>query len=259
MGEPDYYQILGVSREASLDDIRQAYHRMAARYHPDLHPEDPDAAARLRSLNQAYATLRDPERRSCYDRWGAWGPPAWQPPPVAAARAWIATAIQHLLNVHGHLEAHKPQRGRDLRYTLTITPQKSQEGVEAHLRVPTSRWCPQCSGSGMAGGKPPFRCPQCRGTREMSHPGWLFPGLRVCDVCQGEGVIITDPCQHCAGRGVTRVERRLTIDVPAGVRDGARLRLHGMGELGRWGGAAGDLLVVIRLQPHPYRAPTTRG
>jgi molecular chaperone DnaJ len=223
MAEPDYYHILGVSREASLDDIRQAYHRMVARYHPDLHPEDPDAEARLRGLSQAYATLRDPERRSSYDRWGAWGPPAWQPPQAAAARAWIAAAIQHLVNVHGHLEAHKPQRGRDLRYTLTLTPHTSQQGTEARLRIPTSQWCPQCSGSRMAGGKPPFRCPQCHGAREISRPGWLLPGLRLCDVCQGEGVIITDPCQHCAAQGT------------------------------------GDLLVDIRLQSHADRASTTRG
>lgn len=257
MGEPDYYQILGVGREASPDDIRQAYHRMAARYHPDLHPDDPDAEARLRSLNQAYATLRDPEQRKRYDRWGPWGPPAWQLPRAAPGRAWIAAAINHLLNVHGHLEAHKPQRGHDLRYTLTITPQDRQQGTEARLCVPSSRWCPQCLGSRMTGGKPPFRCPQCRGAREMLRPGWLLPGIRVCDVCQGEGVVITDPCQHCAGRGAIRVERILTIDVPAGVREGARLRLRGEGEPGRWGGTAGDLLVDIRISSRPNQSSTS--
>jgi molecular chaperone DnaJ len=255
MGEPDYYRILGVSREASPDDIKQAYHRMAARHHPDLHPEDPDAEARLRSLNRAYATLRDPERRARYDRWGAWGPPAWTPPP--STRAWIAAAMQHLLNLHGHLQAHKPQRGRDLRYTLTIAGQDGRRGIEARLRVPSSRWCPQCLGSRMAGGKTPYRCPQCRGAREVWHQTWLLPALRRCDLCQGEGVVVTDPCAHCAGRGTLRVVRTLTIDLPPGVRDGARLRLRGEGEPGRWGGEPGDLLVDIQIRPPADRPSPT--
>ncbi|HXH13938.1 MAG TPA: J domain-containing protein [Alphaproteobacteria bacterium] len=257
MGEPDYYQILGVSREADLDDIKLAYHRLAARYHPDLHPEDPDAEARLRSLNQAYATLRDPERRAQYDRWGPWGPPPWAPPQATPSRAWIAAAIQHLLHVHGQVQAHKPQRGQDQRYTLSIAPQNGRRGTEARLRVPTSRWCPQCSGSRMAGGKAPYQCPQCRGAREIWQPTWLLPALRVCKVCQGEGVVITDPCAHCAGRGTVRVVRTLTIDIPPGVHNGARLRLRGEGEPGRWGGEPGDLLVEIRIRPELDRTPPT--
>jgi molecular chaperone DnaJ len=256
MGEPDYYQILGVSRDASLDAIKQAYHRLVARYHPDLHPEDPEAEARLRSLNQAYATLRDPKRRTQYDRWGAWGPPAWQPPQGAPGRVWVVAAVNHLLHLHGRLQAHKPQRGPDLRYTLAITPADSRHGVEARLRIPIARWCPQCSGSRMAGGKEPVRCPHCGGVGELLRPtGWL-PALRVCDACQGEGVVITDPCRHCAGRGAVRVLRTLTIDVPAGVQDGARLRLRGEGGPGRWGGAPGDLLVDIRIRSQP--TPSSR-
>jgi molecular chaperone DnaJ len=257
MGEPDYYQILGVSREASPDAIKHAYHRMAARYHPDLHPEDPDAEARLRSLNQAYATLRDPERRAHYNRWGAWGPPAWQPPQASPARAWVAAAVNHLLHVRDRLEAHQPQRGQDLRYTLTIPTQDGLQGTEARLRVPTSRWCPQCLGSRMAGGKVPFRCPQCRGARERWRPGWLLPALRVCDVCQGEGVVITDPCQHCRGRGAVDVVRILTIEVPVGVRHGNRLRLRGEGGPGQWGGEPGDLLVDIHIRSQPDRSSAT--
>jgi molecular chaperone DnaJ len=155
------------------------------------------------------------------------------------------------------LDAHKPQRGQDLRYTLRITPQDGRQGTEVRLQVPTSQWCPQCLGSCMTGGKPPLRCPQCQGTREIVRPGWLLPGVRVCHVCQGEGAIITDPCQHCAGCGVLRVERLLTIDIPAGVRDGARLRLRGEGQAGRWGGPAGDLFVDIRIQAQAERSPMT--
>jgi molecular chaperone DnaJ len=107
------------------------------------------------------------------------------------------------------------------------------------------RWCPECLGSQMTGGKPPFPCPQCRGVGEIRRPGWLLPTIRQCDVCVGEGVIITDPCRRCAGKGAIQITRTLTIDIPAGLRDGNRLRIQGEGGPGRWGGAAGDLYVHI--------------
>jgi molecular chaperone DnaJ len=256
-GGPDYYHILGVSRDASLDQIKQAYHRLAARFHPDLHPDDPDAEACLRSLNQAYALLRDPERRARYDRWGAWGPPIWRPPDTATPRAWIAAVADHLLTAREHLEAQKPQRGQDLRYTLGITLQDSVRGCEARIKVPKMRWCPQCAGGRMAGGKPPFPCPQCRGAREIRRPGWLLATMRPCDVCQGEGAVITDPCRRCSGKGLIQVIRLLTIDVPAGIRDGGRLRLRGEGGPGRWGGEPGDLYIYIRLAHHATPSPSS--
>jgi molecular chaperone DnaJ len=246
-GEPDYYQILGVRRDASLEEIKQAYHRWAAHFHPDLHPDDPDAEGSLRGLNQAYAILRDPEQRARYDRWGAWGPPAWRSPGCAAPRAWMAAVMHHLLTAQECLEAHKPERGQDLRYILTITPQDSMKGCEACLKVLNRRWCPECSGSRMMGGKPPFPCPQCQGAREIRRPGWLLPTIRVCDMCQGEGVVISHPCRRCSGGGAIPVRRALIIDVPAGVRDGSRLRIQAEGRPGRWGGAPGDLYVYIRL------------
>jgi molecular chaperone DnaJ len=255
-GGPDYYRILGVNRDASLDEIKQAYRRLAARFHPDLHPDDPDAEAYLRGLNQAYAILKDPERRARYDRWGAWGPPVWRPPGSSTPRTWMAAVVDHLLGAREHLEAQKPQRGQDLRYTLVIAPHDSVKGCEARITVPNTRWCPQCAGSRMAGGKPPFPCPQCRGGREVRRPGWLLATIRACDVCQGEGVVITDPCQRCTGQGSIQVTRRLTLDVPAGVRDGDRLRLRGEGGPGRWGGAPGDLYVYIRLAGHATPSPS---
>jgi molecular chaperone DnaJ len=251
VGEPDYYHILGVGRDASLDDIKKAYHRLAAQFHPDLHPDDPDADARLRSLNQAYTILRDPKQRARYDRWGVWGPPTWHPPATATPRTWIAAAVHHLLNAHEQVEVHKPQRGQDLRYTLKLTPAEGRRGCEAHVTVSSLRWCAHCSGSGMAGGKPPYRCPQCRGAREVSRPGWLLTARRLCDVCGGEGFVITDPCRPCAGRGVMPGLRTLTINVPSGVRDGSRLRLRGEGGPGRRGGTSGDLFVDIRIAAHP--------
>jgi molecular chaperone DnaJ len=248
---PDYYQVLGVSREAGLDEIKHAYHRLAARFHPDVHPDDPDAEASLRSLNEAYTVLRDPKQRARYDRWGAGGPPLWCPPGTAAPQVWMAAVVDHLFNTHARLEAHKPQRGQDLRYTLVINPLDGLKGCEAQLNVPNMRWCPQCLGSRMAGGKPPFPCPQCRGTGEVRRPGWLLSTIRRCEVCQEEGVVITDPCQRCTGRGSILVRRRLTIDIPPGVRDGNRLRIRNAGDPGRWGGASGDLYIDIRYRAHP--------
>jgi molecular chaperone DnaJ len=245
LGDPDYYHILGVSRKASPEEIKQAYHRLATRFHPDLHPGDAEAEASLRSLNQAYATLKDPDQRARYDRWGVWGPPIWHPPGTSAAREWMVAVVNHLLSAHEHLEAHKPRRGQDLRYTLQITPHDCVQGCEAHLNVPQRRWCPQCLGSCMAGGKAPFPCPRCRGAREVRGRGWMLSVIRRCKVCQGEGIVVTDPCQRCAGKGTIQVTRTLSLDVPAGVREGSRLRIQGEGEPGRWGGPPGDLYVYI--------------
>jgi molecular chaperone DnaJ len=251
--EPDYYHILGVGRDASLAELKQAYHRLAAQFHPDLHPDDPDAEALLRSLNQAYTTLRDPKQRARYDRWGVGGPPVWYPPATTTPRVWLAAAVNHLLKAHDQLGVHKPQRGQDLRYTLSLTPAEGRRGCEAHLTVPGVRWCPHCAGSGTAGGKPAYPCPQCRGAKEVTGPGWLLTGLRVCDVCQGEGIVTTDPCRACAGGGVIHQLRSLTIDVPKGVRDGSRLRIRGEGGPGRRGGGPGDLFVDILMRSQPSR------
>jgi molecular chaperone DnaJ len=256
-GEPDYYHILGVRREASLEEIKQAYHRLAIRFHPDLHPDNAEAEAYLRSLNQAYTVLKDPEHRARYDRWGAWGPPIWHPPHTSTTREWMTAAVGHLLTAREHIEAHRPQRGQDLRYTLSISPQACMQGCETRLSVPNVRWCPECLGSRMAEGKPPFPCPQCRGACEVRRPGWLLSTLRRCEVCQGEGAVVTDPCQRCAGQGSIQVMRTLTIDVPAGVRDGSRLRIQGEGQPGRRGGPSGDLYVYIRCTGNPMPSPST--
>ena len=151
--EPDYYRILGVGRDASLDKIKQAYHRLAARVHPDAHPDDPDAEACLRSLNQAYALLKDPARRARYDRWGVSGPPAWRSPGSTAPRSWMVAVVDHLLAVQRQLDVHKPRRGQDMRYLLTIDPQERVRGCEARLSIPHWQCCPQCLGNRMAGGR----------------------------------------------------------------------------------------------------------
>jgi molecular chaperone DnaJ len=166
----------------------------------------------------------------------------------------VAAVVKHLLKVHAQLEAHKPQRGQDLRYTLTITPSDGQRGVEVQIRIPTIRWCPHCLGGRMAGGKPPFRCPQCRGAGEITRRGGGLAAMQVCEVCHGEGVVVTDPCRRCAGQGAIRVMRILTIEVPAGVQEGSRLRIRSEGGPGRWGGSPGDLFVDIRLAPKPDHA-----
>ncbi len=253
--EPDYYHILRVSRDASPEKIKRAYHQMAMRLHPDLHPDEAEAEAGLRSLNEAYAVLSDPEQRARYDRWGAWGPPVWYPPDTNAPRAWMAAVVDHLLTARESLAAHKPQRGQDLRYTLHLSIEACVQGCEAHLNVRHRRWCPQCLGSCVTGGKPPLPCPQCRGAGEIRRPGWLLSTIRRCDVCQGEGVIVANPCRRCAGQGTIQVMRTITIDVPAGVQESSRLRIQGEGGAGRWGGPPGDLYVYIRRTSAAMRSP----
>jgi molecular chaperone DnaJ len=252
--EPDYYQILGVSREASLDDIKQAYHRLAARFHPDVHPDDAEAEACLRSLNQAYALLKDPLQRARYDRRGAWGLPTWRAPASSSPREWLVAIVEHLLAVQRHLSRHKPQRGADFRYTLQLTPEDCLQGRETQLTIPHRRWCPQCLGSRMANGLPPVDCAQCQGRGEVRRLGWVLSAVRSCERCRGRGVVITNPCRRCAGQGSIRVTRTLRLDIPAGVKDGSRLRVRGEGGPGRWGGAPGDLYIDIRHSP-PRTSP----
>jgi molecular chaperone DnaJ len=244
---PDYYRILGVGRGASLDEIKRAYHRLATRVHPDAHPDDPDAEACLRSLNQAYALLKDPARRAHYDRWGASGPPAWRSSGATTPRSWMATVVDHLLAVQRQLDLHKPRRGQDMRYTLAIDPQACVSGCQARLSIPHRRWCPQCLGSRVTGGKLPDPCEACQGAGEVRRPGRFLSSIHRCDQCHGNGVVVTQPCWRCDGQGSIRVTRTLTIDIPAGMRDGGRIRIQGEGGAGYWGGAPGDLYVDIRL------------
>ena len=201
LGEPDYYHILGVGREASPEEIKQAYHRLATHFHPDLHPDNAEAEACLRSLNQAYAVLKDPNNARATIAGAPGDRPSGARPAPGAVRAWMAAVVDHLLAAREQIEAHKPQRGQDLRYTLSLSPQACVQGCEARLDVANVRWCPQCLGSRMTGGKPPFPCPQCRGACEVRRPGWLLSTLSRCEVCQGEGVVVTDPCQRCTGTG----------------------------------------------------------
>jgi molecular chaperone DnaJ len=255
MGEPDYYQILGVERSAGPDEIKRAYHQLAAQFHPDLHPQDPDAGARLKSLNQAYAALRDPIQRRQYDRWGAWGPPAWVAPRSRDSPTWITAVVSHLIKARAYLEAHRPHRGSDLRYTLFLTPDEGRWGTEVQLHIPNTRWCPRCSGSGSTEGRPPTPCSRCGGMGEVFRPGGLLRSVRLCEPCQGRGMLTADPCLHCNGRGSIPVERLLSLPVPAGVAAGSRLRVQGEGAPGRWGGPSGDLFIDIRILAHPGRTP----
>ena len=185
--EPDYYQILGVGRNASLDEIKQAYHRLAARFHPDIRPDDPDAEACLRSLNQAYAVLKDPAQRAHYDRWGAWGPPDWRSPGSTAPRMWIAAVVDHFFAVQRQLDGHKPQRGQDLRYTLAINPQESVNGCEARLQYSPEAVVPTVSRQPNDGREATRPLPALSRGGEVRCAGWLLSKLQICNQCARRG------------------------------------------------------------------------
>ena len=237
LGEPDYYHILGVNRDASPEEIKQAYHRLATRFHPDLHPDDADAEACLRSLNQAYAILKDPEQRARYDRWGAWGPPIWHRPGTRTAREWMAAVVNHLLIAREHLEAHKPQRGRDLRYTLPITPEECAKGCEARLNVASMRWCPQCLGTVWRRGNHRFPA-RSVGARVKSdaQAGCCrrFGGVRCARARVWSSPI---PASVVPGKVRSNSSAPSPSMFPQGCRDGSRLRIQREGEAGPMGGA----------------------
>jgi len=251
----DYYEVLGVSRNASKEEIKAAYRKLALTYHPDKNPGDKEAEERFKEAAEAYAVLSDPEKRAHYDRFGHAGVGEQ---PFTGFDASIFGDFADILGnffgfesfFTGSRRATGPQRGADLRTTLNITFAEMASGVERTLTVPREENCTACGGSGAAPGTSPETCSLCRGKGQVRTSQGFFTMVRPCPRCGGAGSIISSPCQACGGAG--RVERRhqVAIRVPAGVEDGTRLRVVGQGEAGVRGGPPGDLFVVVRVEPH---------
>lgn len=251
----DYYDILGVSRNASQEEIKKAFRRLAMQYHPDRN-KDPGAEDRFKEINEAYEVLSDPEKRAAYDRWGHAGPNPFERAFEGFGFGGFGDIFDAFFGGATAARRRSPQRGADLRVGLTLTFEEAVFGTEKEIEVTRTELCTICGGSGAEPGSQPQRCPTCGGSGEVRRAQQSIFGqfvhVTVCDRCRGEGRVITTPCQHCRGSGRERRTRKLLITIPAGVDTGAQIRLSGEGEAGVYGGSPGNLYVAITVQPHPY-------
>ena len=253
----DYYEVLGVGRQAPEDEIKRAFRRLARQYHPDIN-KSPDAEARFKEINEAYEVLSDPEKRSIYDRFGHAGPQAG----FGGFSDFGFGGIEDIFESFfggvrtGTAARRGPTRGADLRHDLTIEFDEAVFGCEKEIVVARHETCPQCQGSGAEPGTQPIRCPQCNGTGEVRRQQQTFLGsfiqVTTCPRCQGEREIITSPCSQCQGHKMIQVERPIMVKIPAGVDDSTRIRLAGEGEPGSRGGPPGNLYVVLHVKAHPH-------
>nr|PZN28627.1 MAG: molecular chaperone DnaJ [Chloroflexota bacterium] len=250
----DYYEVLGVQRGASQDEIKKAFRRLARQYHPDVN-KDPGAEAKFKEINEAYEVLSDPDKRAMYDRFGHMGPtggPGYDPFGGADPFGSIFEAFFGGQPGRG---AHRgPQRGADLRYTLTITFEEAVFGTEKEIEFRRLETCGTCRGTGAEPGTDPVRCPKCGGLGEIRTRAPIFNMVTVttCDQCRGEGTVIAIPCRDCRGEGRVRQTRRLTVKIPAGVDSSSQIRITGEGEAGPRGGPHGNLYVALEVEPHPF-------
>lgn len=258
MSKRDYYEILGIPRTASEVDIKTAYRKLAVRHHPDKNPDDPEAEEKFKEAAEAYAVLSDPAKRASYDRFGHAGVGAG----AGAGFDPGFTNIEDIFDLFGFGDMFggrgtgrggrrtTVQRGADLRYDLQITLEEAARGKKEKLRIPRLEKCDDCSGKGTAEGTEPDVCQNCQGSGQTRFQQGFFSVMRTCPNCSGKGQIIKDPCQTCRGAGRVEREKRIEVQIPAGIDSGGRLRISGEGEAGLNGGPSGDLYVVVHVAEH---------
>ena len=260
MSKRDYYEVLGIGREANEQQIKSAYRKLALKHHPDRNPGDKKAEEAFKEAAEAYAIISDPEKRTLYDRYGHAGVSG------AAAGGFDPNAFAGFEDIFGNLgdlfgfgdmfggrrRRGGPQRGSDLRYDLEISFEESYTGTETPIQIPREETCETCTGTGAAPGTSPEVCAQCRGTGQQRFQQGFLTVARPCPTCRGTGRTISKPCQACRGAGRVGRERKITAKIPAGIATGQRLRIYGEGEHGTAGGPAGDLYVVVHVQEHSF-------
>lgn len=258
VSKADYYEVLGVSRNASDQELKSAYRKLALKYHPDRNPGDHSAEEKFKEASEAYQVLCDPDKRAAYDRFGHAG--------VGAAGAGgfggpfaggvdigdiFGDLFGEMFNMGGS-RANRQQRGDDLRFDLAIDFEDAVFGAEKEVKIRRLETCATCNGRGSASGRGPTTCAQCQGRGQIRYQQGFFSVARTCSACGGTGSIIGDPCQSCRGETRTSKELKLNVKVPPGVEDGTRIRYAGEGDAGRSGGPKGDLYVVLSIRPHDF-------
>ena len=257
----DYYELLGVEKTASDQELKTAYRKLAMQHHPDRNPNNPEAEAKFKECSEAYSVLSDAEKRAAYDRYGhaafsggAGGGGPFQGGGFGGQDMGdiFGDIFGEMYNMGGSRKASRVQRGRDLRYDMSLEFTEAVFGVEREISIRRAETCTDCKGSGAARGKAANTCPQCKGAGQMRFQQGFFSVARTCPQCGGTGSVITDPCKTCNGQTVVEQEHKLLVKVPAGVEQDTRIRYQGEGESGRYGGPAGDLYVVLSVKKHKF-------
>ncbi|MBL4915777.1 molecular chaperone DnaJ [Szabonella alba] len=265
MAKRDFYEVLGVAREASAEELKKAYRSKAKELHPDRNSGNPNAEAQFKEVNEAYDVLKDAERKAAYDRFGhaafegGMGGAGRGRPGPGGGQGDFASAFSDVFEDlfgdfmggrGGGQQRSRAQRGSDLRYNLRVTLEESFAGVQKTINVPTSVACDTCRGTGAEGGAEPVTCPTCSGMGKVRAQQGFFTIERTCPTCNGMGQTIKNPCKVCHGAGRVEQDRALSVNIPAGVETGTRIRLAGEGEAGLRGGPSGDLYIFIEVKEH---------
>jgi molecular chaperone DnaJ len=254
MAKRDYYEVLGVGRQATEADLKSAFRKKAMENHPDRNPGDAAAEARFKEINEAYQVLSDGQKRAAYDRMGhAAFEQGGGGPGGFSGFGSMSDIFEDLFgDVFGGGRRGGTNRGADLRYNMEVSLEEAFAGKQASINVPTAINCEPCSGTGAKPGTKPKTCPTCKGQGRIRASQGFFAVERTCPSCQGRGEVIEQACASCGGAGRVTRERQLQVNIPAGVEDGTRIRLSGEGEAGARGGPTGDLYIFISLKPHPF-------
>jgi molecular chaperone DnaJ len=253
MSKRDYYEVLGIPRNASEQEVKSAYRKQALKYHPDRNAGNKEAEDRFKEAAEAYGVLGDPDKRQRYDTFGhaGLGGNAGFDPTIFADFGDILGDFFGFGDVFGRRRGG-PRRGLDLRYNLELTFEEAAFGTEAAIQIPRAESCALCGGSGAAPGTQPSACPTCGGSGQVTFQQGFFSVARTCGRCRGAGRIVTAECKQCRGQGHVTVERKLQIRIPPGVDTDSQLRISGEGEPGTAGGPPGDLYVVVRVKAHDF-------
>src|SRR3974390_1004086 len=258
MSKRDYYEVLGVSRTCSEAELKSAFRKLAMQHHPDRNPGDGECEHRFKEINEAYDVLKDGDKRAAYDRFGH---AAFEHGGMGGGHGFGADFAHSFADIFDDLfgmgggrrgRTQGRERGSDLRYNMEISLEEAYAGKTAQIRIPTSVTCESCSGTGAKAGSKPKSCATCGGAGKVRHAQGFFTLERTCPACHGQGQVIENPCPSCAGAGRITRDRTLSVNIPAGVEDGTRIRLAGEGEAGLRGGPAGDLYIFLSLTPHEF-------